>query len=121
MSYTIQDKNLIASLAYLKEIGKFPKNKAKPNFESVREAEEAAKEDVVSVINEGLHGLQQDISDIQKKGVDLRLEGIRLLQVPLKTKVWLATVSREDLEKIFEILSEVEKKIIPLKEKVLKE
>lgn len=113
-TYTPEDKGIIESLLYLKEKGLI-KNQPSIHFESVKEAETSAKEDIVAIIKEKLNTMKQDLSYVQKKGQNRKLDGIRLLEVPLKIKVWLSTTSRKDLENIFSILESVEKEIAPIK------
>jgi hypothetical protein len=52
---------------------------------------------------------------LQKKGHNLKLEGIRILEVPLKLKVWQSNNSRKDLENIFEIIKPVESLVSKMK------
>lgn len=117
-SKTIEDTGLIDSLSFLKEKKLLPENKSKVIFETVKEAEDSAKEDVLAVINEKRNNLRQEISELQKKGYDLRLTALSLLQIPLKAKLWLASPSRDGLEKIFEIVFSAERKITPLKKEL---
>lgn len=117
-SKTIESKELIDSMLFLKEKNLFTKNRPQIRFESVEEAEDSAKEDVTSVINDNLNSIKQDISDLQKKGYQLKLIGIKLIKIPLKTKIWLSTCSRRDLEVVFNILDSVSKKIEPLKKEM---
>jgi len=115
VSKTIHDTGLIASIAYLKENNLLPENKSKIVFETVKEAEDSSKEDVVSLINETLNTLKQDISELQKKGYKIKLTGISLLPIPLKTKIWLATTAKKDLINIYQIINDAKMVIDPLK------
>lgn len=115
ISKTIEDKNLIESLIYLKKSNLIKESKSVARFETVGEAEKSSREEIVATINEKLNGLKQDISELQKAGYALKLEGIKLLQVPLKTKIWLATLEKKDLKNIFKIQKDVEIIISPMK------
>ncbi|MCD4771341.1 hypothetical protein K8R30_02890 [archaeon] len=110
---TIEDKNLIASVLYLKNL--LPESKSTVKFETVKEAEDSKKEDIISVIKERVSNTKQDITDLQKAGYNLHFETIKLITVPLKQKVWLATLKQKDLENIFRVLREVNAIILPLK------
>lgn len=106
-TYAIEDRNLIESMMYMKQNNLLGIDKSSPKFDSVKEAEDYAKEQVTSSIKDQLNTLKQDISELQKKGYELNLEGIRLLEIPLKVRVWNATALKKDLEAIQAILHHV--------------
>jgi len=114
-STTIQNKNLIASLYYLKQNKLLPENKSKVKFETTKDAEDSTKEDIISIIKEHINRTKETISELQKAGYNLHLEGIKLLAIPLKIKVWQATLKVHELENIFKILREVNIITTPLK------
>jgi len=114
-SATIQNKNLIESLLYLKQNNLIQDSKSTLRFESTKEAEDSKKEDVIYAIKEKLSTTKQEITELQKSGYNLHLEGIKLIKIPLKEKIWLATLTKQDLEKIFKTLKEVNTIITPLK------
>lgn len=121
-SATIKDKNLLDSLLYLKKNNLLPdNNKTKIKFETTKEAENSKKEDVVDIIKEKLNSIKQDITELQKAGYNLHLETIKLIEVPLKQKIWTSTLLKKDLENIFKILKEVNEIVLPLKQKNEKE
>jgi len=113
---TVEDKKLIESLFFIKEKG-LQKEKPKIKFQTVKEAENSAIEDISGIINEKINSIKQDISELQKKGNDLGIEGLKLLQVPLKLKVWESSREKKDLEKVFSIIEEVIYKVNPVKKK----
>ncbi|MCK5450087.1 hypothetical protein KAI32_04420 [Candidatus Pacearchaeota archaeon] len=117
VSKTIEDKNLIESTIFLKSKNILKPSESKIKFETVKEAEDSMKEDIVGAINEKTNELKQEVSEMQKKGNDLILEKIKSLQIPLKLKVWLATTNKKDLEIILNIFSSIEKTLEPIKEK----
>ncbi len=108
ISATIENKDLKESIHYL-----FPDNPV-VKYETIKEAEESSKEEVVSMINGKTAETKQQITVLQKAGYNLHLETIKLIAIPLKTKVWLSTLTKKDLEKIFEIINEVNKIISPI-------
>jgi hypothetical protein len=110
---TIENKNLIASVLYLKNL--LPKSKSTVKFETVKEAEDSKKEDIISVIKEKVSNTKQDITDLQKAGYNLHLETIKLITIPLKQRIWLSTLKQKDLENIFRVLREVNTIILPFK------
>ena len=118
---TIEDKKLIESILYLKQNKLLKESKSTIKFETVKEAEDEAKEDVMTTIKEKMNFLKQDISELQKAGYALHLEGIKLLEIPLKQKIWLSTCNKKDLENIFKLLEEVSIIVSPLKESHEKE
>lgn len=113
-SKTVEDRGLINSLLFLKEINSLPKS-SQVTFDTVREAEDAAKEIIVDAVHERLATIKQEISDLQKKNYHLKLEGIKLIKIPLKLRVWLSNTSRKELEAIFDAMGIVSKKLEPLK------
>lgn len=113
---TVHDSKLIASLQYMKTNNFMQEPKTTIKFDSVKEAEDTAKEDVVSAINERMHSIQQDMSELQKKGHDMSIQKMKLLQVPLKTNLWRATRSAKELQKIFTIFIQIENVVNPLKQ-----
>jgi len=76
-------------------------------FETVKEAEDNAKEEIVFSIKDKVNNLKQDISDLQKHGYELKLDGIKLLGIPLKVKVWLSNQKKQELENMFSIINAV--------------
>jgi len=116
VSAIVQDKNLIESVLYLKKNNLLPENKSTVKYETVQEAEEEKCEEVLYVVKEKVNNLKQEISELQKAGYNLHLETIKLLEVPLKTRVWLATRSVHDLEIIFNLIFDVQKITKPFRE-----
>lgn len=114
-SKTIEDKNLIESLHYLKQNNLLPESKSTVIFETVKEAEDSAKEDIISLIKEKVNLAKQDITELQKAGYNLHFETIKLISVPLKIKVWTSHPKKTDLENIFKIIKEVNAVIGPFK------
>ncbi len=112
---TIQNRNLIESILYLKQNNLLPESKSTIKFETTKEAEDSKKEEVLDVIKEKINITKQDITDLQKAGYNLHLETIKLIVIPLKIKIWLSTLTKKDLENIFKILQIVDTTIAPLK------
>lgn len=112
---TVQDTKLIASLQYMKMNKFMQQPKSIIKFDSVKEAEDTAKEDIVSAINERMHDIQQNMSELQKKGHDMSIQKMKLLQVPLKANLWKATRSAKELQKIFTIFLQIESIVNPKK------
>ena len=112
---TVEDRKLIASLLYMKQNNFMKESKSIIKFDTVKEAEDAAKEDIVSAINERTHNIQQDISEMQKKGHDLKTQIMKLLRIPLETNLWKSTRSAKELQKIFTIILQVEAIVNPIK------
>jgi len=114
-SKTIEDKNLIESVLFLKAKNLLSESKSTIKFETIKEAETEKKEEIVNVIREQINIIKQNITELQKVGYNLHLESIKLIEVPLKTKIWTSTLAKKDLENIFKIFQEVETIITPLK------
>jgi hypothetical protein len=114
-SKTIEDKNLIESILYLKQNHPLPESHSKIKFETVKEAEDDKKEEVVLLIKETLNATKQTITELQKAGYNLHLETIKLIGIPLKIKVWLSNSKKKELENIFKTFEEVNSIIIPMK------
>ena len=112
---TIQDKNLIESILYLKQNNLLPESKSIIKFESAEEAENSKKEEIMGIIKEKTNTTKQDITQLQKAGYNLHFETIKLIAIPLKQKIWLSTLTKKDLENIFKILKEVSIITTPLK------
>jgi hypothetical protein len=115
---TIENKNLIESILYLKEKKLIEESQNKIKFESTKEAEESKAEEVISIITEKTRDIKENISELEKSGKNLHIDSIKLISVPLKTKIWLSTYGRKDLENIFKILEEVKKVVDPLKQEL---
>jgi hypothetical protein len=113
---TVQDTKLIASLQYMIKNNFMQPQKSTIKFDSVKEAEDTAKEDVISAINERMHNIQQDMSELQKKGHDMSIQKMKILQVPLKANLWRATRSAKELQRIFTIFLQIETFINPKKQ-----
>lgn len=112
---TVEDQKLIASLLYMKQNNFMKETSSNIKFDTVKEAEDTAKEDISSAINERVHNIRQDISDMQKKGHNLNTQSMKLLQVPLKLNLWKSTRSAKELQKIFTIILQVEAIVNPIK------
>lgn len=104
---TIEDKDLIDSVLFLKQNKFMNEIKTSVNFESVKEIEDFYKEEVISTIKEKINFLKEGISELQKKGEELHLEGIQLLEIPLKVRLWKARPIRKELENIYTILEKI--------------
>jgi hypothetical protein len=101
-SATVENKDLIESALYLKKNNFLQESKTTIKFETVKEAEDEKIEEVVGAINEKMNLMKQE------GGFELKLEGITILEVPLKTRVWKATLAQKDLESIFNIMLKIE-------------
>lgn len=111
----IKDSNLIRCISYAKSVGAIKNFPSRSNYENSKEAEEDAKEEICSFLNEKIISLKQDISELRKEGFDVEIEDIKLLEIPLKIKVWRAYCDEIGLKKIYESLLSIESVIKNLK------
>lgn len=114
ISKTVEDKDLIKSILFMKTKGLIKDLPTKVVFETVKEAEDSKKEDILAAINEKLNNVKEDISRLQKDGASLKLYSLKLLQIPMKIKIWKSNNEAKELENIFKVLDNIQVKLKPL-------
>ena len=58
-----------------------------------------------------IQDLNETFSELRKRGIDLSIFNFKLVILPLKLKVFLATYEKKDLENILNRIDEIDKEI----------
>ena len=72
------------------------------------------KNELISELEDEHINLKSDLSGIRKKGIDVYVESVKLMSLPLKIKIFSATEKKEDFYKVKKIISEI-KEVTELK------
>jgi hypothetical protein len=109
----LEDKELGETLSYLNEKGILTSAKAEPGEKEItlQNLRELVKQRVADFLEEKLSNLQSTVSDLRKEGKYTRFVEIRLMSAPHKIKIFEATLKKEDLKKVLDILQDIEEEI----------
>lgn len=79
------------------------------------EIENNLKQKIEDSIKDKYQNLNEKFSELRKAGTDLGVLNFKLMIVPLKIKVFLATYSKKDAENVIVRLKEIENEISKIK------
>ena len=82
---------------------------AKNSFDLIK----TLKKELATQLSEELGELKTNISEINKGGIDTYMESIKVMSIPLKIGIFLATGKREDFYKIKKMLSAIKDTLKP--------
>lgn len=78
---------------------------------SEADAEEIIKQEMKDSLQNKIQDLNETFSELRKRGIDLSIFNFKLVILPLKLKVFLATYEKKDLENILKRIDEIDKEI----------
>ena len=78
---------------------------------SETDAEEIIKQEMKDSLQNKIQDLNETFSELRKRGIDLSIFNFKLVILPLKLKVFLATYEKKDLENILKRIDEIDKEI----------
>ena len=78
---------------------------------SEADAEEIIKQEMKDSLQNKIQDLNETFSELRKRGIDLSIFNFKLVILPLKLKVFLATYEKKDLENILNRIDEIDKEI----------
>ncbi|MBP6857309.1 hypothetical protein KBC25_02695 [Candidatus Pacearchaeota archaeon] len=78
---------------------------------SETDAEEIIKQEMKDSLQNKIQDLNETFSELRKRGIDLSIFNFKLVILPLKLKVFLATYEKKDLENILNRIDEIDKEI----------
>lgn len=73
------------------------------------------KQKIEDSIKDKYQTMNETFSELRKSGVDLGVLNFKLVMVPLKIKVFLATYDKKDAENVVKRIKEIEKEISQIK------
>lgn len=77
--------------------------------------EEGTKKMIEESIKDKFHSLDELFSELRKKGKDLGVLNYKLMIIPLKMKVFLATFEKKDAENLINRFEEIQKELNTIK------
>jgi len=107
----IKDSNLKEIILML--ISKEMINPKKINWQG--DIESNAKQEISEAIKEKFQEINEKFSELRKSGKDLGVLNYKLMMIPLKTKVFLATYEKKDAENLIKRIEEIDKEVNPLR------
>jgi len=110
--YKIEDEKLKETIEFVKS-----KNLVKLNprikFENYIEAENYFKEELGNFLNDKYNDIHEKVSEIRKEGKEATVITFKLMMIPLKIKIFLATCEKKDFEKVLNMIEEVKNETPP--------
>ena len=103
----VKDIHLKESLLFL--ISKKIINPSKINWKG--DFEENLKREIEESIKDKYKDMNEKFSELRKSGKDLGVLNFKLMMIPLKIKVFLATYEKKDAENIIKRIEEMESEI----------
>jgi hypothetical protein len=73
------------------------------------------KKDIEESIKDKYHDINEQFSELRKSGKDLGVLNFKLMAIPLKIKVFLATYEKKDAENVIKRFQEIAKEINSIK------
>ena len=107
----IKDANLKEVLLFL--ISNKIINPKKINWKG--DFENNLKKDIEESIKDKYHDINEQFSELRKSGKDLGVLNFKLMIIPLKIRVFLATYEKKDAENLIKRIQEIEKEINSIK------
>jgi hypothetical protein len=80
-------------------------------FKSEEEFVEYFKEEFIVFLNSEVTSLKERVSYLRKKGEDLGGLDLKIMSIPLKIRLFSATFSKKDLDKVTDLLEESDKNL----------
>jgi len=90
----------------------------KLNFASKSEFIKSLNEDLVNLLLEANNELKERLSSLRKKGKNVKSIDLRIMTVPLKVKIFSATYSKKDFDKVIEIMKGIDAELKSVEEKI---
>ena len=112
----LEDENAVYAIKkirkkYVKETEKLFSGRT---FNSKAELEEYLREEVSKLLLSEADLLRGRISDLRKKGGDVNYSDFHLMQVPLKIKLFSASLGKKDFDSAWQILDKVSKEFLAM-------
>lgn len=76
-----------------------------------KDIEESAKKTIEDSIKDKFHSLTEIFSELRKTGKDLGVLNYKLMIIPLKIKIFLATFEKKDAENLLNKIDDIEKEL----------
>ncbi len=106
----IENEDLKETLIYL-ETNKIYKTPQNNQLKDSKEIEEFLSQEILDLLNAKYKELGEKISELRKKGKDATVWNFQLMMIPLKLKVFSATLNKKDLVVILKRLNDIEKSL----------
>lgn len=106
--YKIVDEKLKETLEFAKKNNLINLN-TKIKFDNNLEAENYFKEELGNFLTDKYNDIHEQVSEIRKEGKEATVITFKLMMIPLKIKVFLATCEKKDFEKVLNMIDEVKK------------
>jgi hypothetical protein len=107
-NYKIEDEQLKETLNFVKSKSLIKFN-ISIKFEDYKEAEKYFKEELGNFLNDKYNDIHEKVSEIRKQGQEATVITFKLMMIPLKIKMFLATCEKKDFEKVLNIIEEIKK------------
>lgn len=91
------------------------------NSDNHHELRDNVRDEIATSVDEEIQDIKSRMSTLAKKGKDTYVEMMKLLQAPLKLKIFKATGNKDDFYKAKKIISGVEETIKPKEEELERE
>jgi len=101
----VKNKSLQGIFEYLKARNYIKKEILNRAFESEEEFLNFLKKYLVEFLNNEYQTLKTKVSQLRREGKNMEYEGLKLLRVPLKIKVFESTLSEKDFDKVIDHLT----------------
>jgi hypothetical protein len=75
----------------------------------------SAKQEIEEAIKEKFQSINEKFSELRKSGKDLGVLNFKLMMIPLKIKVFLATYEKKDAENLIKRMEYIDNEINPKK------
>ena len=109
----LEDPKLKETVIFLKNSRKIVFDSGTQEFKDSQEVEEFFKEKIRDWLHQKLSEICEKLSEIRKQNIkDTKVINFKLMTIPLKIKVFLATNSLKDLENILKKMDEIKKELI---------
>lgn len=110
--YKIEDEKLRETIEFVKSRNLVKLN---PNikFDNYIEAENYFKEELGNFLTDKYNDVHEQVSEIRKEGKEATVITFKLMMIPLKIKIFLATCEKKDFEKVLNMIEEVKNETPP--------
>lgn len=82
---------------------------------NMKELMESTREALAKSLEMEYENIKMKISGLRKKGVEMNIEGLKIMNIPQKIKMFEATFEKKDYYKVKQIMHEVENLILEKK------
>jgi hypothetical protein len=119
-SKNTKEESLISNIkdTNLKEILRFLISNKIVNTKKINlngDFENNIRQEIEESIKEKYRDIEEKFSELRKSGKDLGVLNFKLMMVPLKIRIFLATYEKKDAENVINRIYEIEKEINSLK------